>query len=790
MKSLLNLICILFIATSVFAQDQWLNYSSPFPIKAAIPSGEGLFLSTGGGLRYRTPNIDNVFTTSKGLGEQSMSAIAISDLGAFAVSDAGIISIMMSNGSWQVLSRSYASSNTHVIPGMALLGGPVLVIAFEDRLSFFNLKTMTSILTVERIADISVSAFPVSAMSIRGDSLIIAAGGGIYMRKMDWENLDTDVQLYDPDSWKIIKKASINNEPIKSIAWKDGIMKTFPTEGMRIWDKDGETRVALDTFSTFNKTESLVTIQGKVLKDSILYERDSVEYKNDKGEKKYRHYYRSKVRWVSLQPSGKAVLGGPEIILYYDNGKFTDLTEYKPFPLKSAYELQALPQGGVLAASEDGYFSYYTLSDKDKKYVWSKPKETHIGGNGSDARAHNLKTLSVLSVGGAFYHRWGAGFGLYSGWTDSIVEAMSLYGVDNVGKPNRDRYCMDNWNSDNINAPVVLAVSTTPAPNNMGYLTTSASNKGYSLVYVEYSPYGNPMSCASNVGSMPIGGPMFARIDENGNWVVYVGTRSSTSTDADGGLDVFTFPPPNKMGGDISKVDTSYRKTYSGAQSTPVDLVYEPKSDYLWMVTTSTLVYWDKDDKDLKSPLSTNGLSGADFTSLDVDSRGNLWVGTKTQGAYRLTPRKTSPDTLSVMHFTTRHGLLSESIQDVAIDTVVGMVWFAHENGVTLYIRDDVRSTEKNMTNEAAGDVKVYPIPFRPKLQPYISFINVADDAVISIYNRGGRLVVSLSGDQISGGRAEWNGRMENGNLVAPGVYQYVVRGKNKVKKGKLLIVH
>jgi hypothetical protein len=31
---------------------------------------------------------------------------------------------------------------------------------------------------------------------------------------------------------------------------------------------------------------------------------------------------------------------------------------------------------------------------------------------------------------------------------------------------------------------------------------------------------------------------------------------------------------------------------------------------------------------------------------------------------------------------------------------------------------------------------------------------------------------------------------MENGNLVAPGVYQYVVRGKNKVKKGKLLIVH
>ncbi len=788
MKYLLNLICIFFIASSVFAQDQWFNYSSPFPIKAAIPTGDGLLLSTGGGLRFRAQNLDDVFTTSKGLGEQSMSAVAISDLGAFAVSDAGIVSIMLSNGSWQVLSRSYASSNTHVIPGMALLGGPVLVIAFDDRLSFFNLKTMTSILTVDRIANISVSAFPISAMDIRGDSLIIAAGGGIYMRKMDWENLDTDVQLYDPDSWKVIKDASVGNEPIKSIAWKDGKMKTFPTEGMRIWDKDGETRVALDTFSVFTKTESMVMIRGKVLKDSILYERDSVQVKGETV--KWLPYYRSKVRWVSLLPSGKAILAGPEIILYYDNGKFTDLTEYEPFPLKSVYEFQALPRGGVLAATEDGYFSYFILSDKNKKYVWSKPKETRIGANGSDARAHNLKTLSVLSPDGAFYHHWGAGFGVYRGWADSVVDIMSLYGVDYFGVPNRDKYCMDNWNSDTTKPPMVLAVSTTPAPNNLGYLTTSASNKGYSLVYVELGVNDNPMSCASNVGSMPIGGPMFARIDENGNWVVYVGTRFSTSTDAAGGLDVFTFPPPNKMGGDISKVDTSYRKTYSGAQSTPVDLVYEPKSENLWLVTASTLMYWDKDGKDLKSPLSTNGLSGADFTSIDVDSRGNLWVGTKTQGAYRLTPRKTSPDTLSVEHFTTRHGLLSESIQDVAVDTVFGMVWFAHDNGVTLYQRNDVRSTENNMTNDAAGDVKVFPIPFRPKLHPYISFINVADDAVISIYNRGGRLVVSLSGGKISGGRAQWDGRMENGNLVAPGVYQYVVRGRNKVKKGKLLIVH
>jgi hypothetical protein len=219
-------------------------------------------------------------------------------------------------------------------------------------------------------------------------------------------------------------------------------------------------------------------------------------------------------------------------------------------------------------------------------------------------------------------------------------------------------------------------------------------------------------------------------------------------------------------------------------------MVYEPKTGYYWMVTGSSLVYWNKDEENLKTPLSTNGLTGANFTSIDVDSRGNLWVGTSNQGVYRLTPRSTSPDTLSVQHFTTRQGLLSDRVQDVAVDSGLGAVWFAHENGVSYYMRNDLRGTDGNMTEYAGKDVRVYPNPFRPDRHEYIVFDNVSDDAVINIYNRGGKLVASLTGEEVAGGRAEWRGRMKNGNLVAPGVYQYVIRGASKVRKGKLLIVH
>ena len=92
-------------------------------------------------------------------------------------------------------------------------------------------------------------------------------------------------------------------------------------------------------------------------------------------------------------------------------------------------------------------------------------------------------------------------------------------------------------------------------------------------------------------------------------------------------------------------------------------------------------------------------------------------VGISTQGAFRLTPRPTNPDTLSVLHYTTRQGLLSNTVQDVAVDSALGLVWFAHETGVTRYRRNDLRGTEGNMTEEASASVKVYPNPFRPKIQ-------------------------------------------------------------------------
>ena len=482
MKLLFKLICIFSFVTTAFAVDEWINFSSPFPVKSAIPYGDGLLMATGGGIRYRTNTADDIYTTSNGLGDKSVSAVVISDsLGAFAVSDNGIISTMIGR-KWEVVSRSYAGTGARVIPGMVRFGGSgsgsVMFIAFEDRLSFMNVKTMTSILTIERIANASLSNSPVRAMDVRGDSLYVAVDSILYVRKMDWRNLGSDVLLNDPNSWKAVKN---DGKIIKAIAWKDGKIKTFFTEGTRIWDKDGLTQATLDTASDV-KSASLVVVRGKTLTDSVLYEKIPV-YKTVKDEKILdRYYYESKVRWVSLLSSGQAVLAGPDKIFHYDGKKLTDISDYKPFPLESVYELQALPTGGVLAAADNGRLSYYYFSGDGNNFRWSDPVPIYppapAFANGTDARGHNLKVLSVLPTGGAMYHFWGYGFFLYKGWADTLTNAFSLSEPGNS-------YCMDNYEEDPKRPPFTIAVSTTLAPDNMGYLTTSASNKGYSLVYID-----------------------------------------------------------------------------------------------------------------------------------------------------------------------------------------------------------------------------------------------------------------------------------------------------------------
>ena len=495
-----------------------------------------------------------------------------------------------------------------------------------------------------------------------------------------------------------------------------------------------------------------VVVNGEILDDEILY---------DSGN--------SKIKWV-IPKGDDYYLVGTFHIFYFDKrtGKrnFTDLTQYTSFQLSQIYELQALPTGGALVATTTGIMSF------TDSYGWRVPKFAYNQlSNSITSYESRLKEMSYLPDGHVFYHLWGHAYLIYSNWGEDLDVTITP----------ENNPCIDYFLE---NDKYMTSIYSTPAPDNSGFLTAASHNYGYTLVYITKN---GDVHCANNVGDYAHAGPMFATVDEDSSWVIYVGSRECNGYACPGNLEVFKFPAPKRNGGELSH---HTRKVYKGLTPGAIDMSYDASEKRLWMVTMSGLYYFDNERDTVISPASTNGLIGADYSAIDIDTRGNLWLASTNQGAYRLTLKNKSPDTLTVQHFTTRNGLLDNNIADLAIDPVLGIAWFAHEKGITYYKRNDLKNASQNMSDNSVVDVHAYPVPFRPKIHNLFIIEGLAEEATVSIFNRGGALIRSFSNDEIAGGKLEWNGLDKSGRLVTPGVYYYVVNKGAKVRKGKFIIVH
>lgn len=753
MKLLFVLIISVLTALPVFAKDEWKTFPIMFPIYSAIPfNDDGVFLATRGGIRYRSPGAELLFTSSDGLETSSFRSLENTPYGLIAISEYGLIAKAKSDFSgWTVLNRSFIGRGVSVLPGMTASAGRVLAIGFENCISFFDILSNTYSLTISRIGSVSLVSNPVTAMSIHGDSLYIAVGKNLFSRKMNWFDLAGDSRLGDPESWHVVK----HPVEIHGIAWKGDSLKVFPVEGTWSWNGNELSSATVDT--------SKIVLNGKKLNDPSLYTevRYDSTYKRDVQD--------SKIHWIFPKDNGTAILVGSQDVIYYDGKNYLNLTDNAASLVGEVYELVPLSQGGVLAASLDNRIAY------NNGNFWGTPFEAWPNGltNKVEAYAKGMKVLSATSDGFVLYHVWGMGFMLYQAW--GAIPAYSMFPGNGL--------CMDEF----LDVPYTITVSTIVAPDESGFLTaTFSKDGGYGLVYISRS---GEMSCIHNAGSTRLAGVMKARMDEeSSDWIVYVGVRDEMNPSSTGKLDVFRISPPAKNGGRMMSLS---KKTYMGPNGfVPIDMAIDEKNSVLWMVTVSDIGYFEFNQDTVRIPDSMNGLSGVDYSAIDVDVHGNVWVGTTNRGAYRLSRKKTSFDTLSVKHFTSNMGLLSNNVSDVAIDSVLGMAWFSHEQGVTRYTRNDLRKASSYMTDSATVDVIAYPNPFRPKQHKMMVFDHIAEDATVSIFNRGGSLVQFFSHNDLLGGKVEWDGTGKNGKLVAPGVYYYIVKTSSKKEKGKILVIH
>lgn len=163
-------------------------------------------------------------------------------------------------------------------------------------------------------------------------------------------------------------------------------------------------------------------------------------------------------------------------------------------------------------------------------------------------------------------------------------------------------------------------------------------------------------------------------------------------------------------------------------------------------------------------------LQGLNLRDVVVDPAKQVWVATD-MGVWLIAPLNGGYE--EVLHFTSENSpLLSDDVGAVEVNPVTGEVFFATALGLVGYQGSATRPVAE------AQDLHIYPNPAHMRdtgeLSIYIDGLVAATEVMILTVD--GSLVNRFA---VQGGRAIWNGRNVDQQLVPGGVYLVVAVGRN-----------
>ena len=216
-----------------------------------------------------------------------------------------------------------------------------------------------------------------------------------------------------------------------------------------------------------------------------------------------------------------------------------------------------------------------------------------------------------------------------------------------------------------------------------------------------------------------------------------------------------------------------YESGYYNTQATAVD-----KNNILWIGTLNGLRILRDPERAFTNPYiqtekivveleelegqdnqGTELLMNTEITEIIVDGANNKWIGTNSNGVFYLS----EDGQKTIYHFTAENSPLpSNSIRDIAVDPVTGLVLFSTANGLIGF---------KGDASEGTGDLSkayVYPNPALIKRHEYMIIRNLMSDISVKITDIEGNLVYET---RSKGGSVRWDLTNFAGQKVASGVY-------------------
>lgn len=204
-------------------------------------------------------------------------------------------------------------------------------------------------------------------------------------------------------------------------------------------------------------------------------------------------------------------------------------------------------------------------------------------------------------------------------------------------------------------------------------------------------------------------------------------------------------------------------KTTDGLNSNDISAIEVDKRGELWIGTSQGVNYLPNPSSPRSTIYSVFSLRAEPITCITIDPLNRKWVGT-SKGVSLLSE---DGSVLLAQYDTKNSALPSNTVHNIAIDGKSGQVYFGTDFGVVSFKTDAIEPYENN------ENLFVYPNPFiiGNGQSSNLSIEGLADDSNIKILSLSNDVVADIQ--TAGGGMAEniWNGKDKNNNFVPSGIY-------------------
>jgi len=221
---------------------------------------------------------------------------------------------------------------------------------------------------------------------------------------------------------------------------------------------------------------------------------------------------------------------------------------------------------------------------------------------------------------------------------------------------------------------------------------------------------------------------------------------------------------------------TGYLNSSEGLEDNNVKALATDFDRTIWIGTMGGLNYWFGGSVGVRYAVINE-----DINSILVDPRNNKWFG--TAGGLSVL----QSDNNEWQHYSTNDSpLVSDYITCFALNKNTGDMYIGTTNGLSRL------ETPFTQPSENLQNVQGYPNPFVLKNSGARFYIdNLAMNASIKIFTPDGHLVKTIPEEQVLGARASWDGTNNDGEMVAGGIYVFLVTTEDgQSKAGKVAVIN